>query len=82
MAYGLIPTLQAQEATFSRVYAVYGGVFIVMSYGWGWVIDGDRPDLGDIIGGCIALGGVCLCWFWPRKAVTVSNTGAAAGGGS
>lgn len=24
MGYGLVPTLQPQEATFSRVYAVYG----------------------------------------------------------
>eukprot|EP00878_Enallax_costatus_P010885 GHUV01011368.1.p1 GENE.GHUV01011368.1~~GHUV01011368.1.p1 ORF type:complete len:166 (+),score=48.12 GHUV01011368.1:132-629(+) len=83
MAYGLIPTLQPQEASFSRVYAVYGGIFVVMSYGWGWAVDGDRPDLGDIIGACIALAGVCLCWFWPRKAVEVGHAGAAAAlGGS
>eukprot|EP00879_Flechtneria_rotunda_P022458 GHRR01023709.1.p2 GENE.GHRR01023709.1~~GHRR01023709.1.p2 ORF type:complete len:145 (+),score=21.28 GHRR01023709.1:405-839(+) len=66
-AYGLIPTLQPPEVNFSRVYAVYGGVFIVMSYGWGWVVDGDRPDVGDTVGGLIALAGVCICWFWPRK---------------
>lgn len=48
MAYGLIPTLQPEGATFSRVYAVYGGVFVIMSYGWGWLIDHDRPDVGDI----------------------------------
>lgn len=68
MAYGLIPTLQPEEATFSRVYAVYGGVFIIMSYGWGWLVDHDRPDVGDIVGSCLALAGVCMCWFWPRKA--------------
>lgn len=44
------------------------GVFIVMSYGWGWLVDGDRPDVGDIVGACLALAGVCMCWFWPRKA--------------
>ncbi|WIA09403.1 hypothetical protein OEZ85_008808 [Tetradesmus obliquus] len=68
MAYGLIPTLQPEGATFSRVYAVYGGVFVIMSYGWGWLIDHDRPDVGDIVGSCLALAGVCICWFWPRKA--------------
>lgn len=72
--YGLIPTLQPGEASFSRVYAVYGGVFIIMSYCWGWLVDGDRPDLGDWIGSAIALAGVMLCWFYPRKA--------AAGGGA
>lgn len=32
-AYGFIPTLQPEGASFARVYAVYGGVFIIMSYG-------------------------------------------------
>lgn len=68
MAYGLIPTLQPEGATFSRVYAVYGGVFVIMSYGWGWLTDHDRPDVGDILGSCLALAGVSICWFWPRKA--------------
>ncbi len=31
--YGVIPTLQ--PANFSRVYAAYGGVFIVLSILWG-----------------------------------------------
>lgn len=67
-AYGFIPTLQPAEATFSRVYAVYGGVFILMSYCWGWAVDGDRPDLGDWVGTAVAVAGVMICWFWPRKA--------------
>ncbi|KAG2425485.1 hypothetical protein HXX76_013694 [Chlamydomonas incerta] len=66
VAYGAIPTLQPEGASFSRVYAVYGGVFIAMSYGWGWAVDGDRPDTGDWVGAAIALAGVCLAWFWPR----------------
>jgi drug/metabolite transporter superfamily protein YnfA len=44
------------------------GVFVIMSYGWGWLIDHDRPDVGDIVGSCLALAGVSICWFWPRKA--------------
>lgn len=71
-AYGLIPTLQPSEASFSRVYAVYGGFFVVMSYGWGWAIDGDKPDLGDFIGAAVALAGVMLCWFWPRTAAAAA----------
>ena len=58
------------------MYAVYGGVFVVMSYGWGWLVDGDRPDLGDFIGAGICLAGVMLCWFWPRKAAAVAVTAA------
>jgi drug/metabolite transporter superfamily protein YnfA len=72
-AYGLIPTLQPAEASFSRVYAVYGGVFIVLSYLWGWAIDKVRPDVGDCVGAAISLVGVMLCWFWPRKAVEAAG---------
>ncbi len=66
-AYGLIPTLQPQEATFSRVYAVYGGFFVILSYAWGAAVDGDRPDVGDWVGGSVALAGVLVAWFWPRR---------------
>jgi drug/metabolite transporter superfamily protein YnfA len=51
------------------VYAVYGGVFIVLSYAWGWALDGDRPDMGDWVGAAIAVAGVLVAWFWPRKVV-------------
>jgi hypothetical protein len=47
-------------------YAVYGGVFIALSYAWGWAVDGDRPDTGDWVGASIAVAGVALAWFWPR----------------
>ncbi len=45
----------------------YGGIFILLSYGWGWALDGDKPDIGDIIGTVVAVVGVLLAWFWPRK---------------
>lgn len=32
---------------FPQVYAVYGGFFILLSYLWGWAVDGVRPDVGD-----------------------------------
>jgi small multidrug resistance family-3 protein len=62
--YGVIPTLQ--PANFGRVYAAYGGVFIVLSILWGWKIDGVNPDRFDIIGGLIALIGVAVIMYWPR----------------
>jgi small multidrug resistance family-3 protein len=62
--YGIIPTLQ--PANFGRVYAAYGGVFIVLSILWGWKIDGVDPDRFDIIGGLIALTGVAVIMYWPR----------------
>jgi small multidrug resistance family-3 protein len=62
--YGIIPTLQTSH--FGRVYAAYGGFFIVLALLWGWVFDGNRPDGPDLIGGAIALAGVCLMIYWPR----------------
>jgi small multidrug resistance family-3 protein len=62
--YGIIPTLQ--PANFGRVYAAYGGVFVVLSILWGWKIDGVSPDTYDVIGGLIALLGVFVIMYWPR----------------
>lgn len=63
--YGVIPTLQ-QEAAFGRVYAAYGGVFIVLAILWGMVVDGWRPDRYDLIGAGVALLGVVII-MWGRR---------------
>jgi small multidrug resistance family-3 protein len=63
--YGFLPTLQPTDS-FGRLYAVYGGFFIVLSFLAGWLLDGDRPDLGDVVGGTISLAGVLIILFWPR----------------
>jgi small multidrug resistance family-3 protein len=62
--YGVIPTFQ--PANFGRVYAAYGGVFIVLSILWGWQIDKISPDRFDLLGGFIALIGVIIIMYWPR----------------
>jgi small multidrug resistance family-3 protein len=63
--YGVIPTLQ--PANFGRVYAAYGGVFIVLAILWGWRVDGVTPDRFDLIGGSVALAGVLIIMYWPRS---------------
>lgn len=40
--YGIIPTFQ--PAHLGRLYAAYGGVFIVLSIIWGWKVDQIAPD--------------------------------------
>ena len=64
MLYGVIPTLQ--PANFGRIYAAYGGVFIVLSLVWGWQVDGATPDIPDIVGATVALLGMCVIMYWPR----------------
>ena len=72
IVYGIIPTLQTSH--FGRVYAAYGGFFIVLSLLWGWVFDGNRPDAADVIGSVIALIGVVLMMYWPRETLaSVTN---------
>jgi len=62
--YGVVPTLQ--PAHFGRVYAAYGGVFVVLSLLWGWWVDGHRPDLPDVVGGALCLAWVAIIMYWPR----------------
>lgn len=63
--YGIIPTLQATN--FGRIYAAYGGVFILLSLLWGWQVDKTVPDKFDLIGGLIAIAGVLVIMYFPRR---------------
>lgn len=62
--YGIVPTYQSTH--FGRVYAGYGGVFVILSLAWGWAIDGLRPDRFDAVGGMVCLIGVAVIMYWPR----------------
>lgn len=64
--YGVLPTFQPESASFGRIYAAYGGVFVVLSLLWGWWIDGFRPDRYDIAGASLALLGVIVIMYAPR----------------
>ena len=64
--YGVLPAFQATP-DFGRVYAAYGGVFIVMSLLWGWKFDGSVPDGPDAWGAFLCLIGVAVIMYWPRK---------------
>ncbi|PSC69886.1 hypothetical protein C2E20_6679 [Micractinium conductrix] len=64
--YGLVPCAQPVD-NFGRVYAVYGCFFIVLSYLWGWAVDGVQPDTGDWVGSGIAVAGGFVAFFWPGR---------------
>lgn len=63
-AYGIIQAFQ--PADFGRVYASYGGIFIVMSIIWGFFIDKKKPDRYEIIGSFVAVLGAMIIFYAPR----------------
>jgi small multidrug resistance family-3 protein len=63
--YGVVATWQT--ADFGRVYATYGGIFIVMALVWAWKVDGFKPDRWDIIGAAVAIIGACIIIYMPRN---------------
>ena len=65
VAYGWVATWQS--TSFGKTYAVYGGVFVVMSIAWAWYFDGFRPDRFDVLGGTVIMLGLAVILFWPRS---------------
>jgi small multidrug resistance family-3 protein len=66
VAYGIIPTLQTFPS-FGRVYAAYGGVFVVLAVLWGWLIDKKSPDINDWLGATVCLIVVSIMLWAPRS---------------
>ena len=62
--YGFVPTYQ--PAHFGRVYAAYGGWFVVLAVFWGWAVDRITPDRYDFLGGLICIVGVLVIMYSPR----------------
>ncbi len=63
-SYGIVPTFQ--PANFGRVYAAYGGIFIVSSILWGYWVDKKKPDKFEIMGSVVVLIGVAVMFYFPR----------------
>lgn len=59
--YGIIMTLQPAE--FRRVYAAYGGIFIVSTIIWGRIVDKKKSDTYEIIGSIAAVIGTLVIFM-------------------
>ncbi|MFC5648027.1 YnfA family protein [Paenibacillus solisilvae] len=64
--YGTIPTLQSFQS-FGRVYAAYGGVFVILALLWGLLIDKKTPDMYGWLGAGICITGVSVMLWAPRS---------------
>jgi small multidrug resistance family-3 protein len=62
--YGIVPTYQ--PAHFGRVYAAYGGWFVILSVLWGAAVDRMPPDRFDLLGAAVCLVGVAIIMYAPR----------------
>jgi small multidrug resistance family-3 protein len=51
-----------------RAYAAYGGVYIVASLGWLWLVEDTPPDVWDLTGAALCLAGAGIIVFGPRHA--------------
>ena len=70
-AYSIVPTFQPSH--FHRIYAAYGGIFIAMALIWGWIFQGIRPDMFDVLGAIISLVGVMIIFYMPRKSKVIRD---------
>lgn len=49
-----------------RAYAAYGGVYVVASLMWLWLVEGRRPDAWDVTGAIACLVGAGIILLAPR----------------
>jgi len=58
--------LSLHPTAAGRVYAAYGGVYILVAILWLWLVDGIRPTMWDLVGVSVALLGMAIIMFAPR----------------
>jgi small multidrug resistance family-3 protein len=50
-----------------RVYAAYGGVYVMVAIFWLWGVDGIRPTIWDIVGSLVAVTGMAIIMLGARN---------------
>jgi small multidrug resistance family-3 protein len=63
-SYSVVMTLQPEN--FGKVYAAYGGIFVIFSLLWGYWIDKKKPDRFEIFGSIVVLIGISIMFYFPR----------------
>jgi small multidrug resistance family-3 protein len=54
-------------AAAGRAYAAYGGIYILSSLLWLWLVERTRPDRWDMAGACICLLGAAVILYGPHS---------------
>lgn len=64
---GFAVTLARIDLGFAgRAYAAYGGIYIVTSLVWLWLIEAQRPTTPDLMGAAIAVTGALVIVGWAK----------------
>jgi small multidrug resistance family-3 protein len=58
--------LSLHPTAAGRVYAAYGGVYIMVAVLWLWGVDGIKPTTWDVVGALVAFLGMAIIMFGPR----------------
>lgn len=61
-----IALTKVEASNAGRVYAAYGGIYILSSLVWLWLVEGVKPDRWDVLGVAIALTGTLVILFSPH----------------
>lgn len=51
---------RVDAAVAGRAYAAYGGVYIIASLAWLWMVEDVRPDRWDLTGAVLCLAGAAI----------------------
>ncbi|MFA5904592.1 MAG: YnfA family protein [Desulfobacula sp.] len=58
--------LSLHPTAAGRVYAAYGGVYIMVAVFWLWIVNGIKPTMWDLVGSLVALAGMAIIMFAPK----------------
>lgn len=59
--------LSLHPTAAGRVYAAYGGVYILVAIMWLWLVDGVKPTSWDLLGAAVACLGMAIIMFAPKN---------------
>ena len=59
--------LSLHPTAAGRVYAAYGGVYIMVAVFWLWIVNGIKPTIWDFVGSLVALTGMAIIMFAPKN---------------
>ena len=66
---GFAVALTRVDTAFAgRAYAAYGGIYIVTSLFWLWLVEGQRPSESDLVGAAVAIAGALVIIGFAPKA--------------